>query len=272
MERDDHVRIFVWLRRRRLTRSCRNLDEEYSPIIKSYELPATPFPEPAGIPTFSAEWWRGLQPRLPPIFPSKFPYNVLVIVSLPLLIPTLMTVAVVRLSLESRSSRTRIRLLESGDTYPNRLANVIGKLEKRVENVVVDYIDNGSGASTPLTGATSPAGRSDSELSDATEALASAPPSSPSRRMEKKERRQRKRTAKKERKEEKRKAARPLITELQRAMAGSLNALPGLRKELAYIHPTMNSHAVIVARDVKRFDSHKQGWGVLRHLADNFVI
>lgn len=201
-----------------------------------------------------------------------------------------MTVAVVRLSLDSRSSRTRIKLLESGNTYPNRLANVIGKLEKRVEDVVVDYIDNpgdqaeSSGASTPLTGATATPARSDSELSDATEALVSASTSASassssaaelgksSCTTEKKQRRQRKRTAKKQRKEEKRKAPRPLITDLQRQMAGTLNALPGLRKELVYIHPTMNSHAVIVARDVKRFDSHKQGWGVLRHLADHFVI
>ncbi|KAJ3536957.1 hypothetical protein NM688_g6764 [Phlebia brevispora] len=121
------------------------LDDKYKPIIKSYALPTSPPPDPPEVQTFSKEWWKKMQPQLPPIFPTKFPYNVLIFASLPVLFPTLMTFAVIRLTLDSRSSRSRIRLLESDESYHERLANVIGSLEKRVEDVMVDYLDDGSG-------------------------------------------------------------------------------------------------------------------------------
>jgi len=63
-----------------------------------------------------------------------------------------------------------------------------------------------------------------------------------------------------------------LLTPLQIKIAGWLNGLPGLKKELAYISGVRNSHAVIVCRDVKRFPGHKQGEGVIRHWADQFVL
>ena len=48
--------------------------------------------------------------------------------------------------------------------------------------------------------------------------------------------------------------------------------LPGLKKELVFIKQVRNSHAVIIARDVKRFPGHKDGEGVLRHWADHFIM
>ena len=55
-------------------------------------------------------------------------------------------------------------------------------------------------------------------------------------------------------------------------MAAVLNALPQLKKELAYIPNVRNSHAIIIARDIKNFEFHKMGEGVLRHWADAFVM
>ncbi len=64
----------------------------------------------------------------------------------------------------------------------------------------------------------------------------------------------------------------PLLSELQTKMVASMNQIPGLKKQLVFIDPVINSHAVIVSRDVKRFKHHSIGEGVLRHLADHFVV
>ena len=52
----------------------------------------------------------------------------------------------------------------------------------------------------------------------------------------------------------------------------TLNALPQMTKHMCYIDPVLNTHATIISRDVKHFDLHKRGWGVLKHLADSLVI
>jgi hypothetical protein len=64
----------------------------------------------------------------------------------------------------------------------------------------------------------------------------------------------------------------PRLTPLQRKMAAVLNAVPQLKKERAYIPDVRNSHSVIIARDVKNYDFHRIGEGVLRHWADAFVM
>lgn len=64
----------------------------------------------------------------------------------------------------------------------------------------------------------------------------------------------------------------PLLSDLQKRLVASMNQIPGLKKQLVFIDPVMNSHAIIVSRDVKRFKHHSIGEGVLRHLADHFVL
>jgi len=64
----------------------------------------------------------------------------------------------------------------------------------------------------------------------------------------------------------------PRITPAQRKMVAVLNSLPQLKKERAYLPNLRNSHAVIIARDIKNFEFHKLGEGVLRHWADAFVM
>ena len=63
-----------------------------------------------------------------------------------------------------------------------------------------------------------------------------------------------------------------VLSDVQKKIVAWLNTLPGLKKELAFIHPVRNAHAVIISRDVKRFPSHRQGEGVIRHWADHFII
>jgi hypothetical protein len=55
-------------------------------------------------------------------------------------------------------------------------------------------------------------------------------------------------------------------------MISSLNALPQLTKHLAYYEHVRNSHAMIVCRDVKRFEFHKKGEGVVKVWAEGFVL
>ncbi len=165
----------------------------------------------------------------------------LVIVALPVLFPTLLTLIVVRLSLDSRSSRSRIKLLESDESYRERLANVIGHLEKQVEDAVLEYMDDPGDSET---------------TTDLSETPNTAVSTTKPGKCEKKEH----------------KVVKPQVTAVQKKMIKSLNTLPNLKKELVFIHPVMNSHAVIISRDVKRFKFHAEGEGVLRHLADNFII
>ena len=63
-----------------------------------------------------------------------------------------------------------------------------------------------------------------------------------------------------------------LLTDLQLRLVRTLNTLPRLQKERAYIHPCPNAHGPIICRDPKRFPSHKVGEGVVRHWVDHFLI
>jgi hypothetical protein len=60
---------------------------------------------------------------------------------LPILIPTFMSLAIVRLALASRRSTARIKLLES-DKSGNKLIHILAQLEKDVEDAVTDFIED----------------------------------------------------------------------------------------------------------------------------------
>lgn len=65
--------------------------------------------------------------------------------------------------------------------------------------------------------------------------------------------------------------AHPIINANHKKIVNWLNSLP-IEKEVAYFPAVRNSHAIIVCRDVKRFELHRQGEGVLRHWADCFIL
>jgi len=65
----------------------------------------------------------------------------------------------------------------------------------------------------------------------------------------------------------------PQLKPSQRRMIRSLNAeVKQLKKYAAYIHPIRNAHGTIISRDVKNYDFHRRGEGVLLHWADTFVF
>ncbi|KAI0676040.1 DUF676-domain-containing protein [Trametes maxima] len=247
-------------------------DQEYAPIMKSYTRPTSVVrpPKPRAL---SAQWFKGFKPNrplLPPALQFRFPYNLLVFILTPVLIPVLFTLIITRLSLASHASRSRIKKLEKDESGAERLVHIVGRLEREVEDAVVDMFDNAgtstanrtaseptlvvpvsSSASTPLSASTS---RSGSESPNSDLKLVAAVEGSANVATEEQH------------------SSVLALNATQRKLVAWLNTLPGLKKELVFIHPVRNSHAVIISRDVKRFPSHKQGEGVLRHWADHFII
>jgi sulfur carrier protein ThiS len=63
----------------------------------------------------------------------------------------------------------------------------------------------------------------------------------------------------------------PILSPNHKKIVNWLNLLP-IKKNLAYFPGIRNSHAVIVCRDVERFEFHKQGEGVIRHWANSFIL
>ncbi|KAI0078681.1 DUF676-domain-containing protein [Panus rudis PR-1116 ss-1] len=233
------------------------IDEKYAPIIKSYTPGAYPAVKPPKPSVTSKEFWKGLKPRLPPRFDLKFPYNVIIIVSLPVLLPAILGLVVVRLSLDARSSRSRIKLLESDESYRERLVHIVGQLEKSMEDAVAEYMDD-PGNSAPQTAPyTAPSSTSTIAVNMATSGIGAASLSKEAGQIN----------------DEKKPTAKgSYLLDVQHKMVKNLNTLPQLKKERAFIDNVMNAHAVIISRDVNKFKHHRLGEGVLRHMADHFLL
>ncbi|KAE9399538.1 DUF676-domain-containing protein [Gymnopus androsaceus JB14] len=229
---------------------------KYHPLIESYNLPSPPKPK--------HERKKKNAPFLPPFLQRRFPLNIVVYTFLPLLIPVFITLVLFRFTKASKSSRARIKLLEkkSEDSGSGSLMKALSHLERQIEDAVADAIDDpGSVSST----STSP--RSSSPLSSGTSTPAptsnSTPPltsppslldpeSSPSPNPKK--------------------SGQPILTPLQKTICGRLNSIPHLKKERAFIDGVRNSHATIVSRDVRNFEFHRVGEGVLRFWMDKFEV
>jgi len=209
--------------------------DEYPCLIKSYNLPSQPPPPPRKPAMLSVEWFKHFnsgRPLFPPALQFDFPFNIILLISLPLLIPTVMGMVVIRFSLASRSSRKRIESLEKEESYAQKLVSVVAQLEKEMEDAVVELVDNSGDASN----------------SDSAGATTQQVP------------KQRSPTGK------------PVLKDAQKAMVESLNALPGLRKERAFFKSVRNSHAMIISRDPQKFEIHKRGQAILNHWRDNFIF
>jgi len=166
----------------------------------------------------------------------------LLYIFLPLLIPLGLSVAVLRLSWASHNSRARIKLLEKDDSNRQKLIHILANLEKRMEDAVADLIDDPSpdGDTDSLPTTANPQTGKPDKITLRGNANKMAVPQ--------------------------------ILTPLQVQIAVSLNGLPHLKKERAYIQGVRNSHAPVVCRDPKRFPFHRVGEGVIRHWADHFDV
>lgn len=154
---------------------------------------------------------------------------------LPLLIPAGIVMILVRFSLASRDSRKRIKLLEQSSAAAAAEDGEGGRFLHMLRE-----IDNEMGSVL-------------AELVDEP-GTASAADAKGATTLEELDKEQ------------------PILTRDQKAMAGALNAIPQLNKHLVYIPDVINSHAVIVSRDVVNFPLHKLGEGVIRHFADHMDL
>lgn len=60
----------------------------------------------------------------------------------------MLTLILTRVSISSYHSRSRIKLLESEDSATQRLAHVFAQLERQVEDIVVDMVDDSASANS----------------------------------------------------------------------------------------------------------------------------
>ncbi|OBZ73942.1 hypothetical protein A0H81_06114 [Grifola frondosa] len=199
---------------------------------------------------FTGQWFKNLKPNrplLPPALQFGFPYNVLIMLVTPVLIPLLITLILSRLSMASIASRKRIKKLETDESSSERLAHILGKLERGMEDAMVELLDSQGSPdpeAVPVSDGEPQIGETPKQESELSSSSTEFP-----------------------------QATEPLVlNDTQRKIITLLNTLPNLRKELAFIHPVRNAHATIISRDIKRFPSHKIGEGVLRHWADHFII
>ncbi|KAF8463203.1 DUF676-domain-containing protein [Russula ochroleuca] len=118
-------------------------EEKYFPIIKSFTIPDTPPPKRETARLFSWEWFKSYRPPLPPRLQAPFPFNMVTLALLPILFPAFIGLALVRLTISSRQSRTRIKVLEAEDaSTTERLVHIFAQLEREVEDMVVDIMDD----------------------------------------------------------------------------------------------------------------------------------
>ncbi|KAL5512876.1 hypothetical protein ACEPAH_3274 [Sanghuangporus vaninii] len=236
-------------------------DPKYDPIMLSYSIPDEPPVKESPTP-LSPAWFQSANPTryLPPFLQSlRFPLNAIAVVLLPVLFPTFIVFLLVRLSIHARSSRARIKVLEVDETLrENALVNAFSRLERELGEAVVDAIEDDQGSNMPATAPPrdEKPGLTNGKLSSScwdTSAKGDG-------------------VGKVDGESPKIATGQPLLTPSQCQMVRSLNALPSMTKHRAYIDPLRNSHATIIARDVKGFPFHKRGWGVLQHWADAFVL
>ncbi|GBE86549.1 Putative lipase [Sparassis crispa] len=233
------------------------LDEQYSPVIKSYTRRDTAVKHKSSSAPLHYRIMKKLSFPLPPALQCKFPYNVVIYAAIPIVLPVLLMLIISRLSLASRASRARVKLLEEDEkSNTKRLVHALAKMELGMESAMVELIDDSGTPSTttsnlaisnPELGLGPPALTKEQTTASASTLHPDAVPPTPAEQQ-------------------------VVLTELQLRLVAWLNTLPNLKKELVFIHPVRNSHAVIISRDVKRFEFHKRGEGVLRHWADHLTI
>ncbi|GJJ10922.1 hypothetical protein Clacol_005151 [Clathrus columnatus] len=239
-------------------------DEKYEPIVKSFQLPSS-VPVKKSPPFGSKEYMQNIRkkfPRLPlpPPLQFRFPGNVIMTLLFPILFPLLLSFVIFRLSFDMKASRGRIRLLENDPAKANRLVNALRSIEKGMDDVVADIMDDPglpssspspSESSTPslhLTPTKAPT-QGHTDIPTSSTLMKSSLQSTPSELLYE-----------------------PKLTPLQHKIIDRLNRLPQLQKHYAFIDKLMNTHATIISRDRKRFAFHVRGEGVLRHWADGFEI
>ncbi|KAF8555980.1 DUF676-domain-containing protein [Imleria badia] len=217
--------------------------DKYKHVVKSYAISSSPRPRRERKKTSLFTKIRNLRPPLPPVLQGGFPMNLVVYALLPILFPAFVSLALLRLSISSHHSRTRLKALEDGSNK-ERLAHIIAELESNIESVVLDMYDSQGTSSSSL-----PPPPIDGTLIQQDSKVVNDYPDSGTPPTQ---------------------AA--LFSPVQRRCVQNLNKIPQLQKARAFFEGVLNTHAMIICRDVKHFKFHLEGEGVVRHWADHFEL
>lgn len=152
------------------------------------------------------------------------------------MIPTFVIFRLAQVTSNNLLSQKRIKDLEAHESHQSRLVHILVGLEKKVEDEVVDIMENQGNSTDDSPPIAEVTGHIDNPVI-----------------------------------KQKKAAKKPTLTEAQKEIILWLNTLPNLKKERAFIHTVSNSHPVIVCREMERWKIHDAGLGILRHWADNFV-
>lgn len=244
------------------------VDDKYPPIVRSYSIPPRPPTPPPAPSVASVEYWRGVvsKQRLPPIFQLRFPFNAILMLMLPVLLPFGLSYAYFRVSSDAKSSRRRLKQLEKDESFQERLVNVLKRVDKEVENAIVDLIEEGQEQEDPQTSSSHPH-RPTVTVQPSTDNSSS--PSLASMSTESVTREEKKKVCGKNKPEGQ--DGSPIFSLMQLKIIDQLSALP-FHKYSAIFPGVFSSHAVIVARDVNRFAFHERGRPILQHWADHFIL
>ncbi|KAF9650470.1 DUF676-domain-containing protein [Thelephora ganbajun] len=231
--------------------------EDYPNVIKSWD-----FPTDASLP-------RHYTPReAVPFLPIRFPYNLIVYLSLPILVPTVLGIVYARVLKQGRESRKRVEEIEKGDSYSSKLIHAVAELERQMEDQVTEFIDTQTG---PVS-QEKPSKEKEEDKWHSSRAP-SPDPSSETLSITETDSKAEGRWNSKyhSRKKPQPKMDTPALLDVQREMIERLNKLTGLKKERAFYDDTRNSHASIVCRGDRGFNPDDVD-SSLRHWADRFVF
>ncbi|KAG6334672.1 hypothetical protein ID866_4421 [Astraeus odoratus] len=214
--------------------------EEYEGVIKTYTSPdSLVLSDP---PSPLLERLFHTLPPIPPVLRFSFPLNILVFPLLPVLIPAFFSLLLVRFSISSKKSKTRVQSLEGDSSARGRLVHIVARLEREIEAAALDVYDDPGRPSYPdpsLSGSETP-----QLVPESTVVPSRSRYFSP---------------------------LRPLLSSTQLRCMENLNKTPQLKKTLVFFAGVANSHAMIVCRDLK-IELHRKGEPVLRHWADHFEL
>ncbi|KAJ3813703.1 hypothetical protein F5876DRAFT_62942 [Lentinula aff. lateritia] len=182
------------------------------------------------------EGWKPL-PFMGTFIQWNFPFNLILMALFPIIIPVVIVLLPITLALNTRSSGFRVKSLERASmSAQEKLAQIFATLDHTMMDMPEQPTPNNTSTST---------------TPDTTSTVAEVKTTPILRKQ-------------------------PMTTitsnlsAAQQRMVVDLNQLP-VRKHSTWIHPTRNSHAIIICREKDQFPGHALGEGVLRHWADHFT-
>ena len=202
----------------------------------------------------------------------------LVYVALPFLMPLLFIVVGSNFTYNVFHSKRRIKLLEtSGQGNRNVIMELMQSIERGVEDVVVELMDDNPHDADPIT-SPDPSSPPSTAAPTRTPSRTGTPADNAAPTKSTKARRQSITYAAGADPHSPASGSssettnQPILKPTQVRMIANLNTLPNLKKEYVFLDGMRNSHATIVVRDLPKFAFHIRGRGVLKHLADHFEL